>query len=173
MFFKRFHIDYPLAVSVFGLLIIGAVILASVSAAFSFERFGSTGYYFFHQLIAIFAGLFLGTVAFFIPLEFFKKFSFAFIILAMLLMAVVFIPGVGVVSGGAPRWIKFFACARAIYASSSSTPQVSSPATPPSSAWRAPSSAQRAPCTTCGRSGPPRRSLCSQTCRSGGGRKAM
>jgi cell division protein FtsW len=106
---RKFHIDYILALPVFGLILIGVIMLASVSAVFSFEKFGTTGYYFVHQMLCGFLpGIILAVIAFFLPIDFFKKWSFFFIMVALILMAVVFIPGFGIVSGGAPRWIKFF-----------------------------------------------------------------
>lgn len=104
---KKLNIDYWLVLSVLGLLLAGIVILASVSAVFSLEKFNKTGYFFLHQMLYGFLpGIVLGTIAFFIPLNFLKKWSFAFIIIALFLMALVLVPGLGISSGGAPRWLK-------------------------------------------------------------------
>ncbi|MCX6760249.1 MAG: putative peptidoglycan glycosyltransferase FtsW [Candidatus Nealsonbacteria bacterium] len=82
------------------------MILAGVSSIFSQKDFDWSGYYFLHQLNwAIIPGLILGFTAFFIPVSFLKRTSFGLILFALFLMAIVLIPGIGIVSGGAPRWI--------------------------------------------------------------------
>lgn len=104
---KILKIDLGLALASGGLILIGLVSLASVSAIFSLEKFGKTGYYFTHQtLYGILPGIILFIIAFFLPLSFFKKGSVVFISIALILMVLVFIPGLGVVAGGAPRWLK-------------------------------------------------------------------
>lgn len=104
---KIFKIDFGLLLAVSGLISIGIIALASSSAVFSLEQFGKTGYYFIHQLFyGIIPGIFLGIIAFFLPLSFYKKGSFIFILFALILMMMVFIPGFGLVSGGALRWLK-------------------------------------------------------------------
>jgi len=100
------HFDYHLLISVVVLLILGIVVLASVSGIYSQENFGKTTYYFFHQLIfGLIPGIIGGFVAFRMPLTFFKKWSWLFVLINLFLMVLVFIPGIGIVSGGAPRWL--------------------------------------------------------------------
>lgn len=99
-------IDYWLLIIVGVLLILGILILSSVSAGFSQEKFGKTTYFLFHQLlIGIIPGLVIGFIIFKLRLETLKKLSPYLISIAILFMLVVFIPGLGIVSGGAPRWM--------------------------------------------------------------------
>lgn len=108
MFKKPFHIDYFLAGAVAVLLILGILVLASVSAVFSQESFETTTYYLFHQLIyGLGFGLLAGFAAFIVPLSYLKKWALVFILINLLLMVLIFIPGLGVTSGGASRWIDF------------------------------------------------------------------
>lgn len=103
---KSCHFDYPLAIVVAALLILGILVLASVSAVFSQEKFGKTTYYLSHQIIyGLFLGIFLGFIAFKIPLSWFRKWAWLLVLLNLILMILVFIPGIGVVSGGASRWL--------------------------------------------------------------------
>ncbi|MFH1656305.1 MAG: putative peptidoglycan glycosyltransferase FtsW [Candidatus Nealsonbacteria bacterium] len=103
---KAHHFDYSLMIIVGILLIIGILVLSSVSAVFSYEKFGSSNYYFNHQMIyGVGLGLLFGLFAYKLPLKFFKKFSWIFLFLNLLFMILVFIPGLGIVSGGAPRWM--------------------------------------------------------------------
>lgn len=106
---KRF--DHLLIITVIILLILGVLFLSSVSAVFSREKFGNPWYYFLHQVIwGIVPGIILGFIAFRINLSIIKRWSLLIILGALILMVLVFIPGWGIVSGGAPRWLnlKFF-----------------------------------------------------------------
>lgn len=98
--------DYWFLGSFLALICLGFLILAGVSSVFSQKDFGHSGYYFLHQLnMAIIPGLILGIIAFLIPVSFLKKISFPLVLISLALMAAVFIPGLGIVSGGAPRWL--------------------------------------------------------------------
>ena len=103
---KTGHLDYYLLGTVACLVLIGITILVSVSTVFSQEKFGTTTYYLFHQLVyGILPGIVLGFIAYKVPLSFIKKNAWLLILLNLILMIVVFIPGLGVVSGGAGRWV--------------------------------------------------------------------
>ncbi len=94
-----------LGISIF-LILTGIAILASVSAILSQERTGEPTYYLFHQLLYGFlAGGILGIAAFKIPLDFLKKKSLFFVLGALILMILVFIPQTSMRAGGAPRWV--------------------------------------------------------------------
>ncbi len=99
-------LDRPLLIVVGILLVLGILILSSVSASFSQEKFGNTTYFLFHQvLMGIIPGLIIGFIIFRSKLETLKKLSPYLIGVAILSMLAVFIPGLGIVSGGAPRWM--------------------------------------------------------------------
>jgi len=101
---KKF--DYLLAIAATALLVLGILILSSISVSFSQEKFNNTTYFLFHQLSrGIIPGLIIAFIAFKINLGLLKKFSTYFIGIAILFMLAVFIPGLGIISGGAPRWI--------------------------------------------------------------------
>lgn len=103
---ERIHFDYWLFGAIFILMALGLLILSGVSSVFSLKDAGSSGYYFFHQLVlAVIPGIILAAVAFFVPISFLKKISFGFILFSLFLMAIVFVPGIGITSGGASRWI--------------------------------------------------------------------
>jgi len=103
---KKTQIDYWILSVVGILLILGILVLAGVSANFSQERFGNTTYFLFHQILfGIGPGLLLGFIAFRLPLEFFKKISGYLMLFAIFLMLLVFVPVLGIISGGASRWI--------------------------------------------------------------------
>lgn len=88
------------------LLFAGILILASVSSSFSLDKFGTTFYFLNHQiLLGLIPGLLAGTIAFFIPLELFRKFSLPFLLANMVLLVVVFLPVIGSAGQAAFRWI--------------------------------------------------------------------
>lgn len=103
---KNYNIDYYLLGVIGVLLILGILILANVSASFSQEKFGNTTYFLFHQLfVGVIPGLIMGFIVFNLDLERFRKISHYLIALAIALMLAVFIPGLGIISSGAPRWM--------------------------------------------------------------------
>lgn len=102
------HIDYFLLAAVAGLLIIGILALASAASIYSQREVGKTAYFFTHQLIyGLGAGIILGFIAYKLPISFWKKTSFYFVLITLGLMFLTFIPGLGINVNGAPRWINF------------------------------------------------------------------
>ncbi len=100
------RIDYYLLGVIAVLVILGILVLAGVTASFSQEKFGTTSYFLIHQLlVGVLPGLILGFIALKVPLDFFRKYSGLLILGAIVAMLAVFIPGVGIISGGAPRWM--------------------------------------------------------------------
>jgi len=88
------------------LIILGILILSSVSAALSQERFGYPYYYLAHQLIyGLIPGLILAFFTLRIPLTFFKKIAFPLFLINLLILGLIFIPQIGIRLGGASRWI--------------------------------------------------------------------
>lgn len=103
---KTKKIDYLLLGTAGFLIILGILVLSGVSAGFSQEKFNNPTYFLFHQiLLGILPGIILGFILFKINLGFLRKASIYLILLAIIFMLAVFIPGAGIISGGAPRWI--------------------------------------------------------------------
>ncbi|MCX6761349.1 MAG: putative lipid II flippase FtsW [Candidatus Moranbacteria bacterium] len=92
---------------VFLLLIFGLAMIASAGIAYSRSRFGDSYYFFKHQL---FYGVLPGIIVLFaiakINYTFWKKIAFPFFILSILLLILVFVPGVGSRVYGASRWLQ-------------------------------------------------------------------
>ncbi len=61
----------------------------------------------YQMFLGVLPGILLGFIAFKINLSFLKKWSWIFILANLILMSLVFIPKLGVVSGGASRWLNF------------------------------------------------------------------
>jgi len=105
--FSRSHRpDYILIGTVFALLSLGIIILASASASFSQIRFGNTYYFLKHQLShAVIPGLVSCLIFFFISLNFLKKIASVLLILNLLFLFLVFLPNIGSRLLGSSRWI--------------------------------------------------------------------
>ena len=102
----RRHPDYILAGTSVVLIIFGILILASVSAHISQEKFGTTYYFLNHQLLfGLIPGLILGFFAFKIRLDLLKKSAPFLLLINLILLAMVFLPKIGSDIGTAARWV--------------------------------------------------------------------
>jgi cell division protein FtsW len=99
--------DYFLLITAVSLLVIGILILSSASAVLSQAKFHNSYYLLIHQITnGIIPGLILGFVAYMTGLEKIRKLAPFFLLATIILLALVFIPGIGFSAGGAQRWIK-------------------------------------------------------------------
>lgn len=82
--------------------------LSCLSASASLQRFGTTNYYLFHQMLfGLLPGIILGFIAYKVSLDFLKKCAFWLVILNLLALFLVFLPTIGTKAGGASRWLGF------------------------------------------------------------------
>ena len=100
------HADHLLGASVFLLTGIGLVTLYSSSYAFAERFFGSGLYFISRQLVLAAVSLVLFFVVSRINLDFLRVWIKPVVIGTMILCALTFIPGIGVMKNGATRWIK-------------------------------------------------------------------
>lgn len=103
---KKSSPDYILIITVTLLLFLGILILASVSAHISQVIFGNPHHLLVRQIISMAIGLALAFLAFKIPLEFLRKIAPLLFLGNLVLLAMVFIPGIGLELEGATRWIR-------------------------------------------------------------------
>jgi len=98
--------DYFLLAAVIMLVLLGVVILTSVSSALSQDKFDSPTFYLFHHIVyGLLPGALLGFVAFKMPLRLIKKWAPILFLLNLILLALIFIPKIGLTLGGARSWI--------------------------------------------------------------------
>lgn len=99
-------LDRPLLLAIFALLGIGLLMIASAGVAYGKVRFGDE-YFFLKQQCF---GLAVGMISLFIvsrlDYHLFRKFVVPLFFLAVALLVMVFIPGVGTTVYGAARWIE-------------------------------------------------------------------
>ena len=98
--------DYIFIFIVVCLILLGGLILVSVSLPISQEKFGSSFYYLNHQILYGFLpGLILAFLAFKINLVRLKKFAPLFLLANLIFLGMVFLPHLGVSFRGSARWI--------------------------------------------------------------------
>lgn len=99
--------DKMLILLIFSLLVFGMVMIASAGIAYSKIRFGDDYFFFKRQLFFGFLpGLLLLYISQKIDYNFWKKIAFPFFVTSVVLLILVFIPGIGAKIYGASRWIK-------------------------------------------------------------------
>lgn len=99
------RLDYVLLVMVLFLLCFGVVMVLSASGIMA-ERFWGDKYFFFkRQALFALAGLGAMAAAYALPREFWRRYTYIWLLLAFALLAATLIPGIGVTAGGARRWL--------------------------------------------------------------------
>ena len=88
------------------ILLGGLVILASASVSISDRTAGDAFFYLERQLLAAFVGLLLGAACLFVPMRVWQSLGPLFLLLAFVLLALVFVPGLGHTVNGSTRWIR-------------------------------------------------------------------
>ena len=87
-------------------MIFGLIALTSASSVVGFTKFGDT-YHFVKRQLTV--GLVFGLIGFFITLRvdyrWYQKYAFHFLIITIILLVLVFLPGIGYSLKGANRWI--------------------------------------------------------------------
>ncbi|MBT8130659.1 MAG: putative lipid II flippase FtsW [Gammaproteobacteria bacterium] len=87
------------------LILIGLVMVASSSIAIADRDIGSSYYYLNRQLVFLLIGLACGLVALMTPTRVWERFSLVALVFALILLAVVLLPGVGHTVNGSTRWL--------------------------------------------------------------------
>lgn len=100
---RRFN--YFLLFLVAFLVAFGFLFLSCLSSLESLSKFGNTNYYLLHQLLnGILPGIVLAFIAYKIPLHYVKKWAPVLVILNLGILALIFLPFIGLTLGGATRW---------------------------------------------------------------------
>ncbi len=102
---EKFRGDYLLLIAVTILAIVGAVFIYSASNYSALATYGDGWYFTKKQLIGIALGVVAMTLTSIFDYNKLKKFTIPVCVIAVILLVLVFIPGVGVENYGARRWI--------------------------------------------------------------------
>lgn len=99
--------DWTLFLIWSALVSVGIVMVASASIAFATAYYGDGFYFLQRHLIFLVMGVASATVVFLVPGEIWQKFSGPLLVLAILLLMLVLVPGIGKKVNGSQRWISF------------------------------------------------------------------
>lgn len=104
---RIFHsVDTPLLYVTLALILGGLLILASASMVLSQKHYGTSTYYVVHQVF--YAGT-LGILGFLagigVHYRFWRRVALPLMVLSLVLLALLFLPQLGIASGGATRWL--------------------------------------------------------------------
>lgn len=93
--------------AVLALVALGMVMLFSASAVTAQDKLGDAFYFLKRQLVAAGIGLAAMALAMRLGYRRLARLAYPFLILALVLLVLVLVPGIGTVVGGARRWIRF------------------------------------------------------------------
>lgn len=97
--------DVPLLICVCGMVVFGCIMIYSASSYVGEVQYGDKFYFVNKQIIGAVAGLAVMAAAAFIPYKKLIKLKTPLAAIAVVLLVLVFVPGVGVTNYGATRWI--------------------------------------------------------------------
>ena len=97
--------DVPLLICVCGMVVFGCIMIYSASSYVGQVQYGDKFYFVNKQIIGAVAGLAVMAAAVFIPYKKLIKLKIPLAAIAIVLLVLVFVPGVGVTNYGATRWI--------------------------------------------------------------------
>jgi cell division protein FtsW len=100
-----FDFDWPLIFIFIAILGVGLVTLASASFSSAQQFYGNEFYFIYRQFLAILIGLGCLAITIITPIETLEKYSGYLLIIALVLLILVFVPGVGQKRNGSWRWI--------------------------------------------------------------------
>jgi cell division protein FtsW len=102
-----FAVDKWLLLAVSGLLLVGVTMVLSTSYLYADERFADGTYFFRKQVIALSAGI-VGLIACsLLSAPAYRRLAYPLLGFTVLILLLVIIPGLGVLRGGARRWLMF------------------------------------------------------------------
>ncbi len=98
-------LDQVLVLSVLGLLAMGIVMVASTSVAAGEKYAVGNWYFLIRHLLFVMLGLALAVLVQGVKIEWLERFGHLFLLLAVVLLGLVLVPGLGVTVNGATRWL--------------------------------------------------------------------
>lgn len=103
---RRHRPNFALLIGILVLVIVGSILISSASVVMSKQISGDAGYYFKQHIVSLLLGFALMLFAYKVDYNFWKKLSPLAITTAVIMMILVFVPGIGAAHGTfANRWI--------------------------------------------------------------------
>ena len=87
------------------LMILGGVMMVSASIAYAEGNYGDPLFHLYRHLFYVAAGLLAAMVCLLLPMQFWQRWSAVFLLFAVVLLALVLVPGIGRTVNGSQRWI--------------------------------------------------------------------
>ena len=100
--------DQPLIITVGVIIAFGLIMLSSATSAIAYTKYADSYYFFKHQLFGIILGLAIFWFLSKIDYHIWEKYGFWFLIISVILLLLVFIPGLSANYGKARSWINVF-----------------------------------------------------------------
>lgn len=104
----RYGLDGPFAAAVATLMAWGLVMVASASVAIGEKLTGNPLFFFERQLVFLGLGTVAGYVIFAVPMKTWEQLGPVLMVIALALLVIVLIPGIGLRINNARRWLDFF-----------------------------------------------------------------
>jgi len=102
---KTFNFDWILLTIFLAITGLGLIALASASFAVGVNEFADAYYYLKNQMIALVIAFILFPIIASTPIKNYEKFSLILLIFGIILLVLVFVPGLGQTRNGSTRWI--------------------------------------------------------------------
>ncbi|MDE6505191.1 MAG: putative lipid II flippase FtsW [Clostridia bacterium] len=99
--------DIPLLICVVLMSVFGCVMIYSASSYTAEVQYGDSLYFVKKQIIGVVLGIAAMAGACFLPYKKLAKFKIPAVVIAVVLLGLVFVPGIGITNYGATRWIGF------------------------------------------------------------------
>ncbi|MBI9074265.1 MAG: putative lipid II flippase FtsW [Desulfatibacillum sp.] len=102
---KQGSYDKVLLCAVLGLVGMGLIMVYSASSALAVKTYGTDTYFFKRQLFFALTGLVFLFALRFVPYGLYRKLAYPVLLGSIVLLGLLFVPGIGVKVGGATRWL--------------------------------------------------------------------
>lgn len=103
---KILFVEIPLILATICLVVFGVVMVFSASSYNADINFGNKYFYMTKQIVGAVIGLFAMILCYFVDYHKYQKFKNIILIVSIVLLVLVFIPGLGTSTNGATRWLK-------------------------------------------------------------------
>lgn len=101
--------DFRFIIALAFLVVFGLIMISSASVSLSFDKFGEGYYYVKHQILyGLIPGIFLLIVFAFIDYRLWRRLALGLLVFSIILLVLVFIPGIGADYGSAKSWLYVF-----------------------------------------------------------------
>ena len=100
-------VDWSLLAALAGLALLGAIMIFSASMPFAEKQYGDPFYFINRQLVFLSMGAVMGYGLFKVPVDEWERYGPLLVIMALLLLMLVLVPGIGKQVNGSRRWLDF------------------------------------------------------------------